>query len=106
MILMKRATVLFSGGIDSTSTALLLKSNGLAVRGLFVDFGQASRHMERKSIARLRNLIGIEVDEIQISELASESNPTKLRRDGLFAGIRMGYPKFRLQGISRQEVFR
>jgi 7-cyano-7-deazaguanine synthase len=68
---MKRATVLFSGGVDSTSTAVLLKSSGLAVRGLFVDFGQASRHMERKSIARLKNLIGMEVDEIQISSPSS-----------------------------------
>lgn len=68
---MKRATVLFSGGIDSTSTAVLLKSSGLTVRGLFIDFGQASRHMERKAIVRLRELLEIEVDEIQIRSLSS-----------------------------------
>jgi 7-cyano-7-deazaguanine synthase len=67
---MKQATVLFSGGIDSTSTALFLKSSGLSVRGLFVDFGQASRDMERRSIDRLKNLIGMQVDEIRISSLS------------------------------------
>jgi 7-cyano-7-deazaguanine synthase len=67
---MKKATVLFSGGIDSTSAALLLKSSGWAVRGLFIDYGQAARHLERKAVARLKDLIGITVDEIHIGSLS------------------------------------
>lgn len=89
---MKRATVLFSGGIDSTSTAVLLKSKGLAVRGLFVDFGQASRHMERKSIGRLKDLVGIEVDEIQINSLSSHGVGELTGRNALliFSAVMFG----------------
>jgi 7-cyano-7-deazaguanine synthase len=68
---MKRATVLFSGGIDSTSTALLLKSSGFDVRGLFVDYGQASRQAERKSVDRLRQIIEIRVDEVHVAPSSS-----------------------------------
>jgi 7-cyano-7-deazaguanine synthase len=68
---MKNVTVLFSGGVDSTSVALLLKSSGWSVRGLFVDYGQASRQAERRSVARLKNLMGIAVDDICISSLST-----------------------------------
>jgi 7-cyano-7-deazaguanine synthase len=68
---MNKVTVLFSGGIDSTSTVILMKSAGLTVRGLFVDFGQASRQMEQRSVARLKDIIGISVDEIHVSSLSS-----------------------------------
>jgi len=67
---MKKTTVLFSGGIDSTSVVRLLKSNGFEVRGLFVDYGQASRDMERRSIDRLREPVGISVDEIKVDSLS------------------------------------
>jgi 7-cyano-7-deazaguanine synthase len=63
---MKKVTVLFSGGIDSTSAAILLKSAGLTVRGLFINFGQASQKMEQRSVARLKDIIGISVDEIHV----------------------------------------
>ncbi|SDI90826.1 MULTISPECIES: 7-cyano-7-deazaguanine synthase [Bradyrhizobium] len=69
---MKRATVLLSGGIDSAATALFLKSSGFAVRGLFVDYGQASLVLEQKAVDRLRHLIGITVDEICASSLSSQ----------------------------------
>jgi 7-cyano-7-deazaguanine synthase len=89
---MKNATVLFSGGIDSTSTALFLKSAGFAVRGLFVDFGQASRHMERNSIDRLKDLIGITVDEIQISSGSSHGTGELRGRNALliFGAVLLG----------------
>lgn len=89
---MKNATVLFSGGIDSTSTALFLKSAGFAVRGLFVDFGQASRHMERNSIDRLKDLIGITVDEIQISSSSSHGTGELRGRNALliFSAVLLG----------------
>ncbi|MBR0955231.1 7-cyano-7-deazaguanine synthase [Bradyrhizobium canariense] len=68
---MNKATVLLSGGIDSASVAMLLKAKGLAVRGLFIDFGQASREMEQKSVAQLKEIIGIPVDQIQVNSLRS-----------------------------------
>jgi 7-cyano-7-deazaguanine synthase len=89
---MKNATVLFSGGIDSTSTALFLKSTGFAVRGLFVDFGQASRHMERSSIDRLKGIIGIAVDEIKINSDSSHGSGELRGRNALliFSAVLLG----------------
>lgn len=89
---MKKATVLFSGGVDSTSVALLLKSSGWAVRGLFIDYGQASRHMERRSVARLRDLIGIDVDEIQVTSLSLHGIGELTGRNGflIFCAVLLG----------------
>jgi 7-cyano-7-deazaguanine synthase len=89
---MKKATVLFSGGVDSTSAALLLKSSGWAVRGLFIDYGQASRHMERRSVGRLKDLIGIAVDEIQVSSLSSHGVGELTGRNALliFCAVLLG----------------
>jgi 7-cyano-7-deazaguanine synthase len=89
---MKKATVLFSGGIDSASTALLLKSSGLAVRGLFVDYGQPSRQMERRSIALLKDSIGISVDEIHVSSLSSHGVGELTGRNALliFSAVLLG----------------
>jgi 7-cyano-7-deazaguanine synthase len=89
---MKQATVLFSGGIDSTSTAILLKSSGLAVRGLFVDYGQASRDMERMSVARLKDLLGIKIDEIHIKSPSSHGVGELTGRNALliFSAVLLG----------------
>jgi 7-cyano-7-deazaguanine synthase len=89
---MKKATVLFSGGIDSTSAALLLKSSGWAVRGLFIDYGQAARHLERKAVARLKDLIGITVDEIHIGSLSPHGIGELTGRNALliFSAVLLG----------------
>jgi 7-cyano-7-deazaguanine synthase len=89
---MKKATVLFSGGIDSTSTAILLKSSGLAVRGLFVDYGQPSRDMERRSVERIQGKVGIAVDEICVSSLCSHGTGELTGRNALliFSAVLLG----------------
>jgi 7-cyano-7-deazaguanine synthase len=69
---MTTATVLLSGGIDSAATAEFLRSSGLVVRGLFVDYGQASLDMERGAVRRLTDSVGIPVDEIRVSSLSSQ----------------------------------
>jgi 7-cyano-7-deazaguanine synthase len=66
-VMVKRATVLFSGGIDSTSCIELLKRDGFEVTGCFVDFGQASAKMERRSVSVLSQTLSITVHTITIS---------------------------------------
>lgn len=60
-------TVLFSGGIDSSSCVHLLKTQGFEVRGIFVNFGQASAAREAAAVDVLQDILGIEVDRISAS---------------------------------------
>ncbi|WP_210338414.1 7-cyano-7-deazaguanine synthase [Bradyrhizobium genosp. L] len=89
---MKTATVLLSGGIDSASAVLLLRSNGFAVRGLFIDYGQAARDMERQAVARLRDVLGITVDELQVSTHAKHGAGELRGRNAflVFAAVLLG----------------
>jgi 7-cyano-7-deazaguanine synthase len=64
---MADATVLFSGGIDSTSAVHFLRTKDFSVRGLFVDFGQASARMERRAIKNLQRLLDIPITEVSAS---------------------------------------
>jgi 7-cyano-7-deazaguanine synthase len=62
-----RATILFSGGIDSSSCIHLLRRDGYEVSGLFVDFGQASARMERRSVELLSNRLVFPVNIVEAS---------------------------------------
>src|ERR1700744_2558448 len=62
-----RATVLFSGGIDSTSCVHFLRKDGYQVSGLFVDFGQAAARMERQSVIALSEEISIPINTLEVS---------------------------------------
>ncbi|MHC2466213.1 7-cyano-7-deazaguanine synthase [Bradyrhizobium embrapense] len=89
---MKTATVLLSGGIDSASAALLLKSSGFAVRGLFIDYGQAARDKERRAATELKDLLGISVDELHVSTLAQHGIGELSGRNAflIFAAVLLG----------------
>ena len=53
------ALVLLSGGLDSAACAYVLKQQGLAVSGLFVDFGQASAARERDASAAVAKALDV-----------------------------------------------
>jgi 7-cyano-7-deazaguanine synthase len=61
------ATVLMSGGIDSTACVHFLQKQGERPRGIFVDHGQAAAQREARAIAVLAPRLGIEVDTFRLS---------------------------------------
>ena len=67
----KLATVLFSGGIDSTSCVRFFADRDYHVRGLFFDFGQAAANCEKRTVDSLRDQLGISVTTILILSDAS-----------------------------------
>lgn len=62
----RKATVLMSGGLDSAACAHLLATQGHAVHGIFVDFGQAAREPESRAVARLSELLGITTTTLHV----------------------------------------
>lgn len=62
----RKATVLMSGGLDSAACAHLLIAQGHAVRGIFVDFGQAAREPESRAVVRLADLLGITITTLHV----------------------------------------
>lgn len=63
----RRATVLMSGGIDSTACAAFLVNQGLEVSGIFMDHGQAAADFERVAVRSLAAALGIEVQELALT---------------------------------------
>ncbi len=61
------ATVLMSGGIDSTACVHLLCSRGIDVDGLFIDHGQAAAQQEAKAVSALAAHLGIVVRRAGLS---------------------------------------
>lgn len=61
-----KATVLFSGGLDSTACVYFLQQRGFAVNGLFVDFGQLSSEAERRAVGRLSRRLEISVSALSM----------------------------------------
>jgi len=47
------ALVLMSGGIESTACAHLLSTRNFMVKGVFLDYGQAAAHAERRAVKAL-----------------------------------------------------
>lgn len=56
---MTTTLVLLSGGLDSAVCAHLLKANGAAVEGLFVDYGQAALEREKRAAQAVADYLGI-----------------------------------------------
>jgi 7-cyano-7-deazaguanine synthase len=59
--------VLFSGGLDSTACAHLLRTRGFDVMGLYIDFGQAAANAERGAVATLREKLSLKVSYLRLS---------------------------------------
>jgi 7-cyano-7-deazaguanine synthase len=57
------ATVLMSGGIDSTACAHFLLGQGIAATGLFIDHGQAAAVCEARAVDAIASRFGIQVDQ-------------------------------------------
>jgi 7-cyano-7-deazaguanine synthase len=66
-----RATVLFSGGVDSTSCIHLLQDIGYEVAAVFVDFGQPAAKIEKRTVANLCRRLSIPITVLKSSGSAS-----------------------------------
>lgn len=67
-----RVVVLYSSGIDSTATAILLKEQGYDVFPLFICYGQSNSEVESKLADKGAAYLGLnEVQKIDISNLAA-----------------------------------
>ena len=53
------ATVLLSGGIDSTLCAYMLGRQGYSVQGLFIDYGQSAAKREHRAAQEIATSLGI-----------------------------------------------
>ena len=62
----KNATVLMSGGIDSTACAHFLHSAGFSVRGLFIDYGQAARSAEARAVQAAAQHLACQVTSVSV----------------------------------------
>ncbi|MDV7341799.1 7-cyano-7-deazaguanine synthase [Terasakiella sp. A23] len=62
-----KGLVLLSGGIDSMACCHFLKTQGMEVSGLFVDFGQAACTNERIAAERVCDFLNISFAEINVS---------------------------------------
>lgn len=60
------ACVLLSGGIDSAAMTHLLRERGLAVTGLYVDYGQAAHRCEQAAARRVATHFKLNLAEISI----------------------------------------
>lgn len=56
---MRIATVLMSGGIDSTACAHILAGQGYAVRAVFINHGQAAAAAEERAVSRIADHLGV-----------------------------------------------
>jgi len=70
---MKPATVLLSGGLDSAACAHFLLTQGYSVRGAFIDFGQASSHMERQAAQAVAEHMGFALTSYEIKGTRARS---------------------------------
>ncbi|RIV36841.1 7-cyano-7-deazaguanine synthase [Burkholderia pseudomallei] len=62
----KTATVLMSGGIDSAACAYLLRSQGLQVGAIFVDFGQAAAVAEAEAVIKVTTHLAIPLRKLVV----------------------------------------
>jgi len=61
----KKVTVLFSGGIDSTSCIRFFTDRDYEVHAVFVDFGQASVDAETRAVESLKNELDVTVTSVK-----------------------------------------
>ncbi|SFM76291.1 7-cyano-7-deazaguanine synthase [Nitrosomonas nitrosa] len=64
--LSKEALVLLSGGIDSMSCVHFLKCQNYSVKGIFVNYGQASFEYELCAVKKIQTHFEIDVDHVSI----------------------------------------
>jgi 7-cyano-7-deazaguanine synthase len=106
------ATVLMSGGIDSTACAHFMLRRGMAVTGLFIHHGQAAATCETKAVKAIGDRLGIQTDrfmlkghrraELGVGELVGRNAMliftalflTRARPGLLVIGIHAGTPYF------------
>jgi 7-cyano-7-deazaguanine synthase len=88
----KKVTVLFSGGIDSTSCVRFFSDRDYNVHGVYVDFGQASAAAEARAIEALKPNLGISVSAVRISSDSFFGTGELVGRNALliFAAILLG----------------
>lgn len=60
------AAVLMSGGMDSYACALLFKKQGLPVRAVFIDYGQAAVGREREAVRHLAGQLEMPILELAV----------------------------------------
>ncbi|MFJ2891355.1 7-cyano-7-deazaguanine synthase [Streptomyces sp. NPDC087305] len=81
-----QATVLLSGGIDSAAVLALLKSQGMQVRCLFVDYGQPAAKQELAASGSIASHFVAPWSSVSISGLkVPENQEIKGRNDLLIA---------------------
>jgi 7-cyano-7-deazaguanine synthase len=88
----KKVTVLFSGGIDSTSCIRFFKDRGHEVRAIFIDFGQAAGKCERRAIETLRDQLETPVTVVKVASELSFGSGELVGRNAflIFAAILVG----------------
>jgi tRNA(Ile)-lysidine synthase TilS/MesJ len=57
-----KALVLMSGGIDSVACAHLLATRNFRVKGVFLDYGQAAAHAERRAVEALTGRMNLPLE--------------------------------------------
>ncbi|WP_041364821.1 7-cyano-7-deazaguanine synthase [Methylomonas methanica] len=63
----KEALILVSGGIDSMACVHFMKCLGYSIRGIFINYGQASYEEEFRAVGKIQSHFNIEVDLVTIS---------------------------------------
>jgi 7-cyano-7-deazaguanine synthase len=79
----RRATVLMSGGIDSSALAYHLLSQGFFVEGRFVDYGQLAAKPEFEAVCAIAKHLEISVQKIVITGLGSSGSGELVGRNAL-----------------------
>jgi 7-cyano-7-deazaguanine synthase len=88
----KMATVLFSGGIDSTACIRFFLDREYEVRAIFVNFGQAAAPAESRAVELLKERLEVPVTTIQVAPVSSFGTGELQGRNAflIFAAILMG----------------
>ncbi len=66
LMTLKTATVLFSGGVDSTCCVRFFQDAGHKVRGIYFDFGQAAARAEWSAATRISERLSMSVESVQV----------------------------------------
>lgn len=85
-------SVLISGGLDSYACAIMLKEQGLNMRGIFVDYGQAAAAREREAVVALTASLHMPLEQIKIQRGETFGTGEQIGRNAflLTAGIFLG----------------